>query len=73
MRGKAIRRRLIAALVLYGFAIGSALFWNDWQLEWITMGTNLFAATVGLAALHLRWRGQEKRAMTPNKARDIFS
>lgn len=73
IRSKVIRRRLLAALLLYAFAIGSAFFWNDWQLDWIDMGSNLALATAGLILLHLRWRAREKKAMTPKQVRDIFS
>ncbi len=67
-----IRRRLFAAVLLYGFAIGSALFWNDWQLEWLTLSTNLAAATAGLLILHYRWRSKERRAFTPTNAKEVF-
>lgn len=73
IRSKVFRRRFFAALILFAFAVGSALFWNDWRLDWIDMGTNLAFATAGLLFLHMRWRRREKQAMTPKKVRDIFS
>lgn len=72
IRSAVIRRRVLAAVLLYSFAIGSAYFWNDWELDWLIMGTNLAAATIGLVVLHLRWRSREKQAMTPKKIRDTF-
>jgi hypothetical protein len=68
-----IRRRVFAAIVLYGFAIGSALFWRDGVLDWTYMGANLIAASAGLIFLHSRWRRKEARALTPQKVKDIFS
>ncbi len=73
IRSSAFRRRLFAAIILYGFAIGSALFWNDGVIEWKYLGANLIAASVGLAYLHSRWRMKEDSAMTPQKVKDIFS
>ena len=70
---RVLRRRLLAAIVLYGFAIGSSLFWNDWQLDWPSLAINLLAASAGLIILHTRWRSREAKAMTPAKIRDIFS
>lgn len=68
-----IKRRLLAAILLFGFAVGSAFFWRSGELDWVALGINLIAASAGLLLLHLRWRGQEQRAMTPKKVRDIFS
>lgn len=67
-----IRRRILAAILLYGFAVGSALFWNDGAVKWLTIGINLLAATAGLFVLHYRWRSTERRAFTPTKAKEIF-
>ena len=68
-----IKRRVFAAVVLYGFALGSALFWKDGEWDWTTIGINIVAATVGLAFLHSRWRDKEARAMTPQQVKDTFS
>lgn len=68
-----IRRRLFAALILFGFAIGSALFWNDGAVDWVLVGINLVAALLGLLVLHFRWRSKERRPLSPEKAQDIFS
>lgn len=67
-----IARRIAAALLLYGFAFGSALFWSDGTLDRLVLGVNLFAATAGLVILHYRWRMKERRAFTPNRAKDVF-
>jgi len=67
-----IRRRVFAAILLFAFAISSALFWSDGQINWLSLGVNLSAATLGLIALHYRWRVQERRAFTPTKAKDVF-
>ncbi|MDJ0643591.1 MAG: hypothetical protein QNJ15_12305 [Erythrobacter sp.] len=68
-----IRRRLFAALILFAFAVGSALFWDGGEVDWFTIGTNLAVAAIGLVFLHFRWRTRERRALTPNKAKDVFS
>lgn len=73
IRSRVIRRRLLAFALLFAFAIGSAFFWNDGRLNWIDLGANLAAATLGFVFLHLRWRHRESRALTPKKVRDIFS
>lgn len=72
IRSKVLRRRVLAAVLLYVFAVGSALFWNDWEFNSLAMAINLIAATSGLLILHLRWRAREKEAMTPKKIRDTF-
>ncbi|MEM6266794.1 MAG: hypothetical protein AAF707_04660 [Pseudomonadota bacterium] len=66
-------RRIFAAFVLLGFAIGSSLFWNNGVVEWLLLGSNLAAAAIGFVVLHFRWRAQERKMLTPTKARDIFS
>lgn len=73
IRTTAFRRRLIAALILYGFAVGSALFWNSGEFDWTYLGANLIAASAGLFFLHTRWKTREAAALTPKKVKDIFS
>ena len=68
-----IKRRLLAALVLFAFAIGSVLFWNDGEFDLFYLGVNLLLACVGLVFLHLKWKRREDRTVTPEKAKDIFS
>ena len=70
---RALGRRIFAALVLYAFAIGSALFWTGGAVDGVILGANLVAATIGLGFLHWRWRRQEIRALSPGKIRDVFS
>ncbi|MEM7779179.1 MAG: hypothetical protein AAF697_02170 [Pseudomonadota bacterium] len=73
LRSRTVRRRVLAALVLFGFAIGSSLFWNEWRVDWPSLSINLLAAGAGLLFLHNRWRIKEARAMTPRKIKDTFS
>lgn len=73
MTSRPILRRALAALILLGFATGSVLFWNRGALNLLQFAINLAVAAGGLVWLHLRWRAQERRALTPGKARDIFS
>ena len=68
-----IRRRIFAVVVLFGFAIGSALFWSDGEVVPSVLGVNIAAAALGSVWLHYRWKKQEARALTPRKAEDIFS
>jgi hypothetical protein len=68
-----IRRRLLAFVFLFGAAVASALFWNDGAFEWMTLGANLLAASIGWIWLHYRWKQQEAQIMTPAQAKDIFS
>lgn len=72
-RKRVLVRRLFAAIVLYAFAIGSALFWNGGTVDWVILGANLVSATLGLGFLHWRWQQQERRALSPKKIRDVFS
>ncbi len=73
MRAGPLRRRLLAALILTVFAIGSVLVWNGGEIVWSQLAINCAAAGAGLVFLHYRWRAQERRAMTPRKVKDIFS
>ncbi|MBV7266831.1 hypothetical protein [Erythrobacter ani] len=68
-----IRRRIFAAAILVVFAVGSALYWNDGAADWMLLGINLAAAGVGLMVLHFRWRPRERRPLSRQKAKDIFS
>jgi hypothetical protein len=70
---RAVLRRLFAAVMLYGFAVGSALFWNSGAIDRVILGANLVAATLGLGFLHWRWQRQERKAMSPKAIRDVFS
>ncbi|MEM7664227.1 MAG: hypothetical protein AAF250_00085 [Pseudomonadota bacterium] len=67
-----IWRRIVAAVALFGFAVGSALFWNDGEVDWVTLGLNLATACAGFTYLHMRWRKLENRALTPQKVQDVF-
>lgn len=73
IRSRVLKRRLLAITLLLAFAVGSAFFWNDGQPSALDLGVNLGAAGFGFLFLHWRWRLQERRAMTPQKVRDIFS
>ena len=68
-----IKRRVLAAILLYGFAVGSVWFWRGWPLDLFQTSINLGFATLGLLILHRRWKKQEARIITPSKAKDIFS
>ncbi|MDJ0977978.1 MAG: hypothetical protein QNI87_05530 [Erythrobacter sp.] len=76
MLRKPLTRRLFAAVLLYGFAIGAVFFWRSEgpiSEQGSMMAINLMFATLGLVILHFRWRRQEARVLTPKKAEDIFS
>ena len=68
-----ILRRVIAAIILLAFAVGSVMFWNRGAVDPIQLGINLGLATLGMVWLHLRWRKRERRELTPSKVKDIFS
>lgn len=68
-----IGRRIFAFTAFFGAAIVSALYWADDGFEWLKLGTNLVAATIGFVWLHYHWKAKEARIMTPKKAEDIFS
>ncbi len=69
----AIKRRAFAALILFGFAIGSVLFWNDGEMDWSVLALNCVSASAGWYYLHSRWSAKERRALTPKRLEDIFS
>jgi len=73
MVSQAIRKRIFAAIALFGFAIGTVLFWNAGEFDLSQFTVNGTVAMIGLIALHLRWRKKERRAPTPEQAKDIFS
>ena len=67
------RRRLVAALLLLGFATGSVFFWNGGNFDLTQFAINLTVAIIGFVLLHFRWREQERRELSPKKVKDIFS
>ena len=73
MRWRFILRRLLAALVLVAFAIGSVLFWNRGEVDYAQLSINLAVAAIGMIWLHIRWREKERRELTPGKVKGIFS
>lgn len=66
-------RRIIAAVLLVGTAIVTALLRNDGTQRWFDLGVNIIVAIIALAFLHFRWRARERKRLSPEKARDIFS
>lgn len=68
-----IKRRIFAAIALIGFAIGSAFYRSGGETEWFSIASHLAGALLGFVFLHYRWRAREKRLLTPDKAKDIFS
>lgn len=72
MTKRAIKRRIVAAILIYGFAIGAVFFWRNGAFDPAMLAINLAAATLGLAVLHFKWRRAEPR-ITASKAKDIFS
>ena len=73
MNARFLFRRVCAALILFGFAIGSVLVWKRGDLDYVPLTINLGVACAGLCWLHFRWREKERRALTPSKVKDIFS
>jgi hypothetical protein len=63
----------VAAALLLGAAVGMAWLRASSDQFWIELGFNLFAAWAAFGFLHFRWRARERREITPDKARDIFS
>ncbi|MEL7197361.1 MAG: hypothetical protein AAGL10_03515 [Pseudomonadota bacterium] len=72
MTARARNRRIIAALLLYGFAVGSVLYWRDGAFDPVMLAINLGLASLGLLLLHFKWRSKKPR-ISPSKAKDIFS
>ena len=68
-----IMRRIIAAALLLGTAIASSFLRSEGTPHWSDLTTNIAVALIALAFLHFRWRSREKKALSPQKARDIFS
>ncbi|MBI1401909.1 MAG: hypothetical protein GC147_01675 [Porphyrobacter sp.] len=66
-------RRIIAAALLLGGALVTSVLRGPSDPVWVEPAFNLFAACVAFAFLHFRWRAREKREITPDRARDIFS
>ena len=73
MRWRFILRRVLAAIILLAFAIGSVLFWNRGQFDYVQLSINLLVTALGMVWLHLRWREKERRELTPGKVKGIFS
>lgn len=68
-----LMRRALAAMLLFGSATGSVVFWNGGAFDLVQFAINLFVAGAGLVWLHLRWRVRERRALTTGEVEDIFS
>lgn len=66
-------RRVVAAVLLVGAAVCMALVRASNDHLWIELGINLFFAWAAFGFLHFRWRARERREITPDRARDIFS
>ena len=69
----AITRRVLATVILLGGAVGGSYWREDWSWDWFDLGTHLVLALGALIYLHYRWRAQERRAITPEKVKDVFS
>ena len=68
-----LKRRLVAAMLLVGTAIVTSVLRSEGNQRWFDLITNVVIALVALGLLHLRWRSRERKIVTPEKARDIFS
>lgn len=66
-------RRVLAAILLTGFAALSTYFWNGGSFEPLTGAVNFGAALAGFLVLHYRWKLQQERRINPDQAKDIFS
>ena len=69
---KPLTRRLIAALLL-GTAIAIPVLRSDRSQLLFDLSANTAMAIIALVILHFRWRSREKKTISPNQARDIFS
>jgi hypothetical protein len=67
-----LRRRVVAALILIGAAMFFAFARGQGVQFWIELVINVIAAVAALVFLHLRWRRQERKAMTRGQMKDIF-
>ncbi|MFO6447582.1 hypothetical protein ACLBKU_10600 [Erythrobacter sp. NE805] len=70
---KPLTRRLVAAVVLIGAAIVTALLRSKGSQLLFDLVANTVVAFGALVVLHVRWRSREKRAISPEQAQDIFS
>ena len=67
-----LRRRVVAALILFGAAAIIPFVRYQGGQVWFELLVNLIAAVAALVFLHLRWRRQERKAMTRGQMKDIF-
>ena len=68
-----LKRRMVAAVLLVGAALGVTWLRTEGDQFWIALGLNLLAAWAAFGFLHFRWRAREQREIPPAKAEDIFS
>ena len=68
-----LMRRAIAAVLLVGAAIITALLRSDGSQRWFDLFVNIIVVMVALTFLHFRWRSRERKKLSPEKAQDIFS
>lgn len=68
-----LTRRIVAAFLLLGTAVVAAVLRSDGAQLQIDLVANVVVALIALVILHLRWRSREKKAISPDQARDIFS
>jgi len=66
-------RRLIAGVILVFGALIAAFARHDGKPDGFTLASHLVMAMMALVILHIRWKRRERVAITPAKARDIFS
>lgn len=71
--GTPLMRRIIAAMLLVGTTIVTALLRSGGTQRWVDLSVNIVVAVIALAFLHFRWRARERKMLSPDKARDIFS
>lgn len=71
-----IRRRIIAGALILMVAVGSPFFWQLAQgtpVDTYSIIQNCAVGAIALAALHFRWRINERRQLTPKQTKDTFS